>query len=368
MSSALRFLQRTRAIAAGAGAPAWQQWFDFWRFRRVTGMSPGEFHRYNLWDRRRPIEARLAYLSHAEHRIIEKALNPAAAVRSLNDKMLTTERLVAAGIPMPRVLGVIEGMSPTTGAPSSASIATALTAIVASAGDGGIVIKPNRGQGGRGIEVFPRTGPAGLVRPDGSVISIAALANLLANRPVAHWKVEVWLAPHPVTAQFAPASLSTVRILTFRSRDGRVTTGPAALKLPIDGRGVDNFGAGNLAAALDLTTGRLGPGVFADDPGEVAVHPRSGARIEGTIVPQVAAVAQLAVAAAEVLSELTILGWDIGLTSNGPCLIEGNAWWSELILQKPHGCGVVAGRFAELLEEHGLTRLLDVRRRAAQRW
>ncbi|MES2304401.1 MAG: sugar-transfer associated ATP-grasp domain-containing protein [Gemmatimonadota bacterium] len=362
MSSALRFLQRTIAIATAEDIPVWQQWHDLWRFHRLLGMSPGEFDRYDLWDRRRPLTERVAYLSHAEHRIIEKAVNPADAVRALNDKILTTQRLVAAGIPMPKLLGVIGGMSATTGAPTSASIATALSALAAAASPGGIVIKPNRGQGGHGVEVFPRTDRAGLVRPDGSVVSIAAVAAMLANRPVAQWKVEEWLAPHPATARFAPESLATVRILTFRAPDGRINVGPATLKLPIDASGVDNFGAGNLAAPLDLTTGRLGPAVHAITRGKVVVHPRTGERIEDAVLPQVEALVQLASAAAEVLNELTILGWDIALTTDGPRVIEGNAWWSELILQKPHGRGIVAGRFAELLEEHGLGELIEKRR------
>lgn len=364
IAALLGFVHRGLAIAVEERVPPWQQLKDFRFFHRTTRMSPAEFHRYGLWDRRRPLRERLAYLSHEEHRLIERRVNPKAAVQALNDKISAATRLAAAGIPMPTMLGVIEPAQAVGGQPQVSGIASALQMLIGSGIPGGFVIKPNRGQGGHDVQVFLSANAEELTRANGERVTVEGFATELAAKPDTRWKVEARLEPHPDIARFTSRAIASMRVLTFRSPTGEVHVGPASLKLPMTDSGVDNFGAGNLAAPVDLATGRLGTAVRAYQPGRFTIHPPSQLRIDGFIVPDVPAVIALVTAAAQALNDLTILGWDVALTPSRPVILEGNAWWSELILQKPQEQGIVTGRFAELLEEHGLAEILEVRRKS----
>ena len=348
--------------------PPWRQLQDFRFFRRVTRMSAAEFHRYRLWDRRRSIEERLAFLSHLEHRLIERVVNPTAAVRALNNKILTAKRLARAGILMPEMLGSIDTGSAGGAAKPVAVIAAELRSILATGYPRGVVIKPNQGQGGEDVFIFRRADADGVAGLDGSLLTIDAAASLLAQHQSSSWKVERRLCPHPALARVAQHSLSTLRVLTFRSPQGEIHVGPASLKLPIGHSGVDNFGAGNLAAAVELATGRVGSAVRIAGGVRVAVHPTSGERIETLIIPELEAVTDLVTAAATEMRELTVLGWDVALTPEGPMILEGNAWWGTEVVQMPQDQGLVCGRFAELLEAHGLGELLRRRERGAAEW
>lgn len=54
-------------------------------------------------------------------------------------------------------------------------------------------------------------------------------------------------------------------------------------------------------------------------------HPKTNAPIMGTTVPDLDAAVALACIAHQLFAQgFTVIGWDIGLTAEGPVLIEGN--------------------------------------------
>jgi hypothetical protein len=58
-------------------------------------------------------------------------------------------------------------------------------------------------------------------------------------------------------------------------------------------------------------------------------HPVTGIRFTNTVVPDWEGVRKLAIAAAQGFSMLKGIGWDIGLTTAGPVLLEGNACYDR---------------------------------------
>jgi hypothetical protein len=90
---------------------------------------------------------------------------------------------------------------------------------------------------------------------------------------------------------------------------------------------VDNFHAGGVAASVDVPTGKLGRATdmgLGKDTRWWDVHPVTGARIEGRILPFWNEVLALARHAHEAFADHVAIGWDIALLQNGPHLVEGN--------------------------------------------
>lgn len=358
---ALAFLKRARDVRHAGGPGIRQQVSDFRYFHRTTRISPIEFHRYRLWDRSRSMAERLAFMSHAEQRQLEVAVNPRDAVAALNDKAGAIRRLTAAGIRLPETIGQL--MVGTSSTADLADLERQLIELCQRAPAAGLVIKPNRGQGGYHVQVFSGADSRGLIRLDGAVLTHRDVAELLIKTWPGLWIAEKRLLPHPGLARFAPLAIASMRVQSIRTRDGVTHLGPAVLKLPIGTSGVDNYGSGNIAAPVDLSDGTVGLGTMLDGARQLERHPTTGAPLDTLRLPDLPEALALVHAAAEVLQELPFLGWDVAFAADGPVILEGNAWSGLDIHQMTWESGIVTGRFVEMLEERGLGHLL--RRREA---
>ena len=146
--------------------------------------------------------------------------------------------------------------------------------------------------------------------------------------------VQPGLVNHPTLAGITMNPLSTVRVVTGSGLDGRGMVLAAILRFPTRaGSPIDKFRAGEIAAAVDLETGKLGQ---ATDLGLSAKrawharHPVTGRQIEGLRVPDWPAIVDLAKTAHNKMADRVILGWEIAPLSDGPCIIAANA--------HPDGC------------------------------
>lgn len=126
-----------------------------------------------------------------------------------------------------------------------------------------------------------------------------------------------------------PSSVNTIRILTVRGRSGDVALPcPPLLRVGASSRPVDNWAAGGLCVEVlgDGVLGRTGyykPSLPRDSY-TAERHPVSGIAFEGYRVPMFAESVSLAKRAHALLGDLTIVGWDVAVTPEGPVLIEGN--------------------------------------------
>lgn len=118
---------------------------------------------------------------------------------------------------------------------------------------------------------------------------------------------------------------------------------------------VDNFHAGGIASAVDLTNGELGT---ATDMGLTADsrwwghHPTTGAEIVGRVLPHWSAVVALGLAAHRLFPDQVAIGWDIAILEGGPCLIEGNKSPDLDIIQRTTGVPAGNSRLGRLLARH----------------
>jgi hypothetical protein len=147
--------------------------------------------------------------------------------------------------------------------------------------------------------------------------------------------LEEYVVQHPSLMAISPSGLNTVRIFT-QIHDGEVKFLGARFRISVNSP-VDNMGAGNLAAPVDIETGVVtGPGVYSDITKEDQdVHPVTGHPIAGFTIPYWKDVIDLSRRAAHFTPENRSVGWDIAITEKGPELIEGNHNWCKILWQLP---------------------------------
>lgn len=130
---------------------------------------------------------------------------------------------------------------------------------------------------------------------------------------------------HPSLAQFHPASLNTLRVITLRL-DEQVRPIAATLRMG-NGSHVDNGHAGGLLCGVNVASGRLTP--FACDVlfRRYERHPLTAEVFEGKSVVSFDEVKSLARSVHGRLPYFDVLSCDIAVLENGsPCLVEVNTF------------------------------------------
>lgn len=281
-------------------------------------------------------------LSMRDRKGLHRLLNPAAfplATNPLKNKQLFAQ--AAAGLPLP------DACDPD---------AVDLDAWIAGQDD--IIAKPSYRSKGQGVERFVRDGDHW--RNGDRQWDATGLAAHLRRVWRQGGVIQTRLPTHGALDLLSPGALPTLRIVTCLDERGAPEICDMALRLSAGGpRPVDNFNAGNLVLAVDAN-GRCGPGWRSGGkrpPSRHSRHPATGAGIEGMMLPDQAAARTLAIRAHDRFRHgFTLIGWDIGLTAQGPVLIEGNWNPGTDILQLANGRGVADTRLGALYR-HALDRL-----------
>jgi len=193
--------------------------------------------------------------------------------------------------------------------------------------------KPSNWHGGHGAERWVYRDDGTYIGSAGRAHTAAALIDELANlsrdidRPVLLQRA---LRNAAREAQFSPGALCTARLTTIRQPHAAPELLFAVYRMPADAvASVDNFGAGGFAAPIDVATGRLGRANRKElrlTPVPVAIHPATGAPIEGHRLSHWAEAVRLVLRAHEAITwqGVPIVGWDVALLEDGPVLVEGN--------------------------------------------
>lgn len=117
-------------------------------------------------------------------------------------------------------------------------------------------------------------------------------------------------------------SVNTVRITTLKMNDRTMIIHPF-IRFGVGETVVDNGGSGGLLCPINIETGEVY--ASADELGRMyTVHPNSGKRIIGFIVPKWEEAKKLALELSEVVPNNRWIGWDLALTPTGWVMVEGN--------------------------------------------
>lgn len=143
-------------------------------------------------------------------------------------------------------------------------------------------------------------------------------------------------AQHSAISAIYPHSINTIRLVTATNlHTNTVEVLGAVLRVGASGNHVDNWAVGGLAIGIDLSTNKLrkfgyykpGYGIKADR------HPDTGIIFSGYTIPFMNEAIETAIQFHKRLRNIHSIGWDIAITEEGPCFIEGNDNWEISNLQ-----------------------------------
>lgn len=315
--------------------------------RALVGLAPDpEQRRFGIpkaeWPVMRGIVPPAGYASMQGRKGLHALLNPAALpvhANILKDKARFVREAARHGLPVPDTLG--PGEDPANWLRRQREV----------------VHKPNFSSHGRGVARWRRSGATWRsntgVELDTS--GLAALGGLL----------QAALPTHEALAPISPDALPTLRLVTLPDEQGRPEVAFRALRVGGGGAAADNFALGGLAM---LVNGEGDPAqAYGRGPDARPVplsrHPRTGARLDAPLPAGLMRQADaLAARAHAVLGEgYSAIAWDVGVTPDGPVLVEGNWNPGANIMQLLDGRPLSAGRLGELYR-------LALARVPAERW
>ena len=140
-----------------------------------------------------------------------------------------------------------------------------------------------------------------------------------------------------------PSSINTLRIVTLYS-EGVSTIICTYLRVG-NNRIVDNFNGGGMVVPVNADTGVIEYNAI-DKAGNIyEKHPTTGTKFIGFKIPQFEEAKKVCLEASKVIPEVGYVGWDVGISVKGPCIIEGNDYPGHDIYNLPihrtNGIGVL---------------------------
>lgn len=131
-------------------------------------------------------------------------------------------------------------------------------------------------------------------------------------------------------------AVNTIRIVTLKERiDSEPYVFTALLRVGTHiSQNVDNWAAGGLAVGIDESGKLKEYGFYKPMYGtKVLRHPDSNIIFKGYQIPYYEEAKKVAIKAHKGLYNIFAIGWDVAITPEGPCIIEGNDNW-EISLQQ----------------------------------
>ncbi|MEQ8718337.1 MAG: sugar-transfer associated ATP-grasp domain-containing protein [Acidimicrobiales bacterium] len=237
-----------------------------------------------------------------------RVLNPPAAIRRADDKLVTKAAMAAAGVRVAATLAAIRDRRD-------------VRSLDWSALPEGFVLKPVRGARGAGILVVKPGDDGG--RRGGRVVDDGALRRhalgLLDRDGRGGAFVEMLLSSSQVIPGAGGHGLADVRVLVVEGRARQ-----AMLRLPTaQSGGRANLHQGAVGVGVDVSSGRTAGAVHGGRV--VTAHPDSGVELGGRVIGDWQLVVEVAVRAA-IASELGYAGIDVAIDDRlGPVVLEVNA-------------------------------------------
>lgn len=132
-----------------------------------------------------------------------------------------------------------------------------------------------------------------------------------------------------------PSSVNTIRVLSLY-KEGE--THIIATHLRIGNKGdVDNFNGGGMLTPINLETGIVEFPALDKNGNIYEIHPTTGKKIKGFKIPQFNELKEFVKEAGKVVPQIRYVAWDVAISKNGPCLIEGNEFpGHDIYFLPPH--------------------------------
>lgn len=166
--------------------------------------------------------------------------------------------------------------------------------------------------------------------------------------------VEEAIRQHEELNRLCPSSINTLRITTLVNKEGKAACAYVLLRLGNGTNDVDNVSSGGMYALVG-NDGIIHVPAFCDKTASYhEVHPVTQEKILGFEIPCYQQAVDLCLSAALRIPQMRYIGWDVAITPDGPCLVEGNLYPGYDMPQNhrfhPDGCGC-RPVFEEILQE-----------------
>lgn len=204
-----------------------------------------------------------------------------------------------------------------------------------------LIIKPNSATQGKGVEK---------IHCGSGVEDKRQVYDYIKSIP--HFMIcEECIIQHPDIAAFNSSSVNTIRVMTVMDK-GECHHIYAGFRMG-QGNVVDNFHAGGIISTVDVKTGITCMDAIDLNGIHYPVHPISKLPTKGFQIPHWDEVLRVTEEAARRLEGVGVVGWDVAVTQDGVCLIEGNSQMSYHIIQLPYVEDGIGMRkvFAPFLED-----------------
>lgn len=120
-----------------------------------------------------------------------------------------------------------------------------------------------------------------------------------------------------------PDTVNSIRVMTHNINDDPQLFF-CSVRVGNGSKVVDNFHSGGMSAVVDCETGLVTAEAMDKEGIRYECHPRTGTRFEGFQIPCWEQVKEMVKDACRQHPEMTVIGWDVAITEEGPLLIEGN--------------------------------------------
>lgn len=220
---------------------------------------------------------------------------------------------------------------------------------------GAIVLKPSSGGGGKGFALL-KTGDRGEILLNGEPTDTAALDRAVASRDGC--MVTSHVRQHPEIAALYPRTTNTIRLITLQDDVCEPFVAAAVLRIgSARSAPTDNWSQGGLSAPINLEDGTLGMGAIfpahADRLAWHTRHPETGAAIAGARIPNWDRIVADILRIAGAFPFLRYVGWDMAVTDEGFCILEGNNFTNVNLFQI-HAPLLSDPRTADFFRRHGV--------------
>lgn len=141
---------------------------------------------------------------------------------------------------------------------------------------------------------------------------------------------------HRSIAAIHPKAINTLRIVTvFNNKIGEVEHLSSVLRVGKGENQVDNWAAGGLSIGVDTEKGTLRQyGFYKPGHGTKATeHPDSHIVFKDYLIPYMKEAIEEAKTFHRHLHGIHSIGWDVAITEEGPCFVEGNDNWEISLMQ-----------------------------------
>lgn len=128
------------------------------------------------------------------------------------------------------------------------------------------------------------------------------------------------------------SSVNTVRMVTVMNDKDEVTIIATFSRIG-NGKVVDNFNSGGMTARIDVESGKIIEDAVNKNGELFENHPLTGTKIKGFQIPNWNEAKEMVKNAAKKSKHIRYVGWDVGLSVNGPVLVEGNQFPGHDIYQ-----------------------------------